>query len=161
MWKLGYKESWAPKNWCFWTVMLEKTLESPLDCKDIQPVCPKGSQPWIFIGRTDAEAETPIFWSPDASTHWKRPWCLERLKVGGEGDNRGWDGWMASHEFEQSLGVGDGQGGLASFSPWGRKESATTEQLNWTDFVFLILFPQHIHTHTWLKGVDNKTKYFS
>ena len=97
MWELDHKESWAPKNGCFWTGMLEKTLESPLDCKEIQPVHPKGNQFWIFIGRTDAEAENPIFWPPDAElTHLKRPWCWERLKVGGEGDNRGWDEWMAS-----------------------------------------------------------------
>ena len=94
----GCKESWAPKNWCFWTVVLEKTLESPLDCKDIQPVHCKGYQSWIFIGRTDAEAEIPILWPPDMK-NWlleKRPWSWERLKVRGEGDNRGWDGWMAS-----------------------------------------------------------------
>ena len=99
MWDLDHKESWVPKNWCFWTVVLEKTLESPLDCKEIKPVYPKGNQSWIFIGRTDAEAEVPILWPPDAKnwlTHWKRPWCWERLKVGGEGDDRGWDGWMAS-----------------------------------------------------------------
>ena len=98
MWELDYTESWALKNWCFWTVVLEKTLKSPLDYKEIQPVHPKGNQSWIFIGRTDAEAETPILWPPDVRklTHLKRPWCWERLKAGGEGDNRGWDGWMAS-----------------------------------------------------------------
>ena len=97
MWELDYKESWVLKNWCFWTVMLEKTLVSPLDCK-IQPVDPKGNQFWIFIGRTDAKAETPMLWPPEAKNqlNWKRPWCWERLKAGGEGDNRGWDGWMAS-----------------------------------------------------------------
>ena len=95
MWELDYKESWTPKNWCFWTVVLEKTLESPLDCKEIQPVHPKGNQSWIFIGRTDAEAETPILWPTDADWHWKRPWCWERLKAG-EGADRGWDDWMAS-----------------------------------------------------------------
>ena len=94
MWELDYKESWAPKNWCFWTVVLEKTLESPLDCKKIQPVHPKGNQSWIFIGKTDAEAETPTLWPPDAKN--PRPRCWERLKVGGEGADRGWDGWMAS-----------------------------------------------------------------
>ena len=93
MWKLDYKEIWAPKNWCFWTGVLEKTLENPLDCKEIQPVHPKGSQSWIFTGRTDAEAETPIC---EELIHWKGPWCWERLKAGGEGDDRGWDGWMAS-----------------------------------------------------------------
>ena len=94
MWKLDYKESW-PKNWYFWTVVLEKTLESPLDCKEIQPVHPKGNHSWIFIGRTDAE--TPILWPPDeALTYWQRPWCWEWMKMGGEGDDRGWDGWMVS-----------------------------------------------------------------
>ena len=99
VWELNYKESWALKNWCFWTVELEKTLESPLDCKEIQPVHPKGNQSWIFIGMTDAEAETPILWSPDAKSWliWKNPDSgKERLKVRGEGDDRGWDGWMAS-----------------------------------------------------------------
>ena len=94
MWELDDKESWAPKNWCFWTVVLEKTLESPLDCKEIKLVIPKGNQSWIFIGRTGAEAKTPILWPPDAK-NWllgKRPWCWERLKAGGEGNNRGWDG---------------------------------------------------------------------
>ena len=97
MWELDCEESWVPKNWCFLTVVLEKTLESPLDCKEIQSVHPKGNQSWIFIGRTDVEAETPVLWPPDAKNwHWKRPWCWERLKVGGDGDNREWDGWMAS-----------------------------------------------------------------
>ena len=96
MWELDSEESWAPKNWCFWTVVLEQTLESPLDCKEIQPVHPKGDQSWVFIGKIDVEAETPILWPPDAKTHWKRPWFWERLRAGGEGDDRGWDGWMAS-----------------------------------------------------------------
>ena len=98
MWELDYKQSWAPKNWCFWTVVLEKTLESPLDCKEIQSVHPKGDQSWVFIGRTDVEAETSntlATWYEEL-THWKRPWCWERLRAGGEGDDRGWDGWMAS-----------------------------------------------------------------
>ena len=88
MWELDYKESWSLNYWCFWTVVLEKTLESPLDCKEIQRVHPKGNQPWIFIGRTDAEAETPILWPSDAKSWliWKdtsnRVWCWERLKVG-------------------------------------------------------------------------------
>ena len=98
MWELDYKESWALKNWCFSTVVLEKTLESPLDCKEIQPVHPKGDQSWVFIGRTDAEAETPntlATWCEEL-TYLKRPWCWERLKAGGEGDDRGGVGWMAS-----------------------------------------------------------------
>ena len=93
MWELDYKESLAPKNWCFWTVVLEKTLESPLDCKEIQPVHPKGDQYWVFTGRTDAEAETLILWPADSL---EKTWCWERLQVGGEGDDRGWDGWMAA-----------------------------------------------------------------
>ena len=98
MWELDYKESWVPKKWFLWTVVLKKTLESPLDCKEIQPVYPQGNQSWIFNGRTDAEAETPIFlatWCEEL-THLKRPWCWERLKSGGEGGDRRWDGWMAS-----------------------------------------------------------------
>ena len=97
MWELDYKESWEWKNWCFLTVVLEKTLESPMGFKEIQPVHPKGNQSWIFIGRTDAEAETPILWPPDVKelTHWQRPWCLERRKAGWEGDDRGRDDWMA------------------------------------------------------------------
>ena len=95
--ELDYKESWVPKNWCFWTVVLEKTLESPLDCKESQPVHPKGDQSWVFIRRTDSKAEAPILWPPDAK-HWlteKDP-DAGTLKPGGEGDDRGWDGWMAS-----------------------------------------------------------------
>ena len=97
IWQLDYKESWAPKNWCFWTVVLENALKSSLNSKEIQPVHPKGNQSWIFIGRTDAETETPILWPPDAKNSlFKRPWCCERLKAGGEWDDRGWNGWMAS-----------------------------------------------------------------
>ena len=96
--RVGRKESWALKNWCFWTVVLEKTPDSPLECKKMQPVYPKGNQSWISIGRTDAEAETlnTLATLCEELTHWKRPWCWERLKAGGEGDNRGWDGWVAS-----------------------------------------------------------------
>ena len=96
MWELNGKEGWVPKNWCFWTVVLDKTLESPLDRKDIKSVNPKGNQPWIFTWRTDAEA--PILWPPYVKSRLigKGPWCWERLKAGGEEDDRGWDGWMAS-----------------------------------------------------------------
>ena len=94
MWELDYKESWAPKNWCFWTVVLEKTLESPMDCKEIKPVNPKGNKSWIIIGRTGAEVETPVLW--EEPPHCKRAWCWERLKAEGEGDNREWDSWMTS-----------------------------------------------------------------
>ena len=98
MWKLDHKESWALKNWCFWTVVLEKTLESPLDCKEIQPVHPEGNQSWVFIGRTDAEAESPILWSPDAKNWliWKDPDAGKDWRQEEKGDARGWDGWMAS-----------------------------------------------------------------
>ena len=93
MWELDCEESWALKNWCFWTVVLQKTLESPLDCKGIQPVHPKGDQSWVFIGRTDVETETPVFWPPDAKSwlSWKDP-DVGISKTGGEGDDRGWDG---------------------------------------------------------------------
>ena len=96
MWELDCEESWAPKNWCFWTVVLEKTLESPLDCKEIQPVHSRGDQPWDFFGRTNAEAETPntvATWCEEL-THWKITWCWERSKAR-EGDDREWDGWMS------------------------------------------------------------------
>ena len=97
MWELDCEEGWALKNWCFWTVVLEKTLESPLDCKEIQLVHSEGDQPWDFFGRNDAKAETPVLWPPHAElTHWKQLWCWEGLGAGGEGDDRGWDGWMAS-----------------------------------------------------------------
>ena len=112
MWELDYKESWA-QNWCFWTVVLEKTLESPLDCKEIQPVHPKRSQSWIFIGRTDAEAETPILCSPDAKNRLIRKdpdagkdWMQEEGMI--EDEMLGWHHWLDGHEFEQALGVGDG-----------------------------------------------------
>ena len=99
LWELNYKESWVLKNWCFWTVVLEKTLESLLDCKDIQPVHPKGDQSWVFIGRTSQcwswNCNTLATWCEEW-THLKRPWCWERLRAGGEGDDRGWDGWRAS-----------------------------------------------------------------
>ena len=136
MWEVDYKEIWALKNWCFWTVVLEKTLESPLDCKEIQLVHPK-DQSWIFIGRTDVEAETPILWAADVKSWliWKDPhagkdWWQEE-KGTTEDDMVGWDHWLNGHESEQALGVGDGQGSLAYCSPQGLKESDTTERLNW------------------------------
>ena len=137
MWELDHKEGWVPKNWYFQIVLLEKTLESSLDCKEIKPVNPKGNQPWIFIGRTDTEAETPILWPPDLRSRLigKDPDCWERLKAGGEGGNRGWDGWMASPTLWTWVWVNsrswDGQGGLMCCSPWGRKELDITEQLIW------------------------------
>ena len=137
MWELDSKESWTPKNWCFWTVVLEKTLESPLDCKEIQPVHPTGNQSWVFIGRTDAEAETPVLWPPDAKSWliWKDPdawkdWGQEE-KGTTEDEMVGWHHWLNGHGFGWTLGVGDGQGSLVCCSSWGFKELDTTEQLNW------------------------------
>ena len=97
MWELDRIEIWAPKNWCFWTVVLEKTLDSPLDYKEIKPVNSKGNQSWVFFGRNDAKAETPVTLATswEELTHWKRLWCWEGLQAG-EGEDRGWDGWMAS-----------------------------------------------------------------
>ena len=117
---------------CFWTVALEMTLESPFDYKEIKSVNPKGNQLWIFIGRTDAEAEAPVLW-PDAKNLWKRPWCWERMKARGEGDDRGWDGWwhhwLNGHESEQIPGDSEGQGSLACCSPWGHSQTWLS---NWT-----------------------------
>ena len=139
MLELDYKESWMPKNWCFWTVVLEKTLESPLDWKEIYPIHPKGNQSWIFIGRTDAEAEVPILWPPDAKNWliWKDPdagkdWRWEEKGMT-EDEVVGWHHWLDRHVFEQAPGVGDGQGSLVWYSPLGHKESDTAEWLNWTD----------------------------
>ena len=137
--KLDYKESWVPKNWCFWTVVLEKTLESPLDCKEIQPVRPKGDQSWVFIGRTDVAVETPILWALHLKS-WligkdldaRRDWEQEEKGMA-EDATAGWHHWLDEHGFGWTLGVHDGQGGLVCCSSWGRKESDMTEQLNWTE----------------------------
>ena len=141
-------ESWTvkkaerPKNWCFWAVVLEKTLERPLDCKEIKPVNPKGNQSWIFIRRTDAEAEAPVLWPPDVKS-WLigkdsdagsagRDWGQEEKGMT-EDEMAGWHHQLDGHGFGWTLGVGDGQGGLACCDSWGRKESDTTERLNWTE----------------------------
>ena len=134
MWELYHKEGWVPKNWCFQIVMLEETLESPLDCKEIKPVNPKGNQSWIFIGRTDAKA--PILWPPDAK-NWligKDPdagkdWGWEE-KGTTEDEMVGWHHWLDGHEFEQAPGDGEGQGSLACCSLWGHKELDTAERPN-------------------------------
>ena len=139
MWKLNCEESWAPKNWCFWTVVL-KTLESPLDCKEIQPVHPKGDQSWVFTGRTDAKAETPILWPPHAKswligkdTDAGRDWGQDKGTT--EDEMARWHHPLDGHEFEWTLGVGDGQGGRACRDSWGRKESDTNERLNLTELL--------------------------
>ena len=138
MWELDYKESWAPKNWCVWTVVLEKTLENSLDCKEIQPVHPKGDQCWVFIGRNDVEAETPILWPLDMKSWliWKDPdagkdWGQEEKGMA-EDKMVGWHHWLNGYGFGWTPGVGDGQGGLVCCGSWGLKESGTSEQLNWT-----------------------------
>ena len=132
IWKLDYKEIRVPKNWCFWTVVLEKTLESPLDSMEIKSVTPKGNQRWIFIGRTDAEAEAPILWPSDAKNQLtgKDPDagkdCGQEEKGTTEDEMVGWHHRLDGHEFEQAAGDGEGQGSLVCFSPWGCKESDTT-----------------------------------
>ena len=134
MWELDHKEGWALKNWCFRTAMLEKTLESPLDSKEIKPVNPKGNQPWIVIGRTDAEA--PILWPPDVKSRLigkdpdtEKDWSQEE-KGTTEDEMVGWHHRLNGHEFEQTPGDSEGQESLVCYSPWGRKESDTTWQLN-------------------------------
>ena len=136
MWELDHKEGWVLKKWCFWTVVLAKTLESPLDCKEIKAVKSKGTQPWIFIGSTDFEAEVTIFWpldvkswltvkDPDAGKDWR-----QEKKGMTEDEMVGWHHWFKEHEFEQTPGDCEGQGSLVYCSPWSHKESDTTEQLN-------------------------------
>ena len=146
MWELDCEESWAPKNWCFWTVVLEKTLESPLDCKEIQPVHPKGYQSWVFIRRTDAAARTPVLWPPDTKS-WLtvkdpdagRDWGQEE-KGTTEDEMAGWHHRLVAHEFGWTSGVGDGQGGLMCCDSKGCKESEMTEWLNWTDAFFWMFY---------------------
>ena len=136
MWELDHKEGWALQNKCFWTVMLEKTPESPLDCKHIKPVNPKGNQLRILIGRTDAEAEAPILWPPDMKGQpiWKDPdagkdWRQEEKGMI-EDEVVGWHHQLNGHEFAQTPGDGEGQGNLACYSPCSCKQSDMTEQLN-------------------------------
>ena len=138
MWVFDCKEHWEPKNFCFWTVVLEKTLESPLDCKEIQPVHPKGHQPWIFTGRTDAKIETPILWPPDVKSWliWKDPdarkdWRREK-KGTTEDEVVRWHHRRDRHEYESTPGVGDGQGSLPCCSPWScRVGHNWATELNW------------------------------
>ena len=139
MWELDCEEGWVPKNWCFWTVVLEKTLESSLDCKEIQPVHSEGDQPWNFFGGNDAESEIPVLWPLHAKS-----WLIGKdsdaqrdlgeEKGMTEDEMAGWHHQLNRHELEWTPGVGDGQGGLACCDSWGRKESEMTERLNWTDW---------------------------
>ena len=142
MWEFDYKESWAWKNWCFWTVVLEKTLESPLDSKEIQLIHPKGNHSWIFIGRI-LEVKLQYFghliWRTDSMEKTLilgKDWRQEK-KVMTEDEMVGLHHWLNGHEFEWTPGVGAGQGGLVCCSPWGHKESDVTERLNWTEQITL------------------------
>ena len=139
MWELDCEEGWVPKNWCFWTVVLEKTLESLLDCKEIQSVHPKGDQLSVFIERTDVKAETPTLWSPhvkswltgkDSDAGWD--WGKEEKGMT-EDEMAGWHHRLDAHAFEWTPGVGDGQACLVCCGSWGRKELDSNERLNWTE----------------------------
>ena len=130
------KKGWALKNWCFWTVVLEKTLESPLNCKEIKSVNPRGNQPWIFTERTDAEVKAPILWPPDGKNcligknpYTGKNWRQEEKGVT-EDEMVGWDHWLNGREFKQTLGNGEGQGSLVCYSPWIHK--SWTQLSNWT-----------------------------
>ena len=144
MWELDYKEGWAPKNWCFWTVVLGKTLESPLGCKETQPVHPKGNQSWIITGRTDAAGETTVLWPPDV-----KKWLIGKDPDAGkdwrqeekgmtEDKMVGWHHRLDRHESEQAPEVGDGQRSLACCSPWGCKQLGMTEWLNWIELICIV-----------------------
>ena len=147
MWELGCEESWALKNWCFLTEVLEKTLESPLNCKEIQPVHSEGNQSWVFFGRNDAKAETPVLW-PHHVKRWLigkdsnagRDWGQEEKGMP-EHEITRWHHRLDGREFEWTPGVGDGQGGLACCDSWGRKESDMTEWLNWTELNVQVVLP--------------------
>ena len=144
MWQLDCEESWVLKNWYYWTVVLAKTLESPLDCKEIQSVYSKGDQSWVFFGKNDAKASTStLATSCKQLTHWKRLWFWDGLGAEGEGDDRGWNGWIASPTrwtwVWVNSGFGVGQEGLVCCSSWGHKESDTTERLNWTELASFLL----------------------
>ena len=166
MWDLDCDQSWVLKNWCFWTVLLVQTLESPLDCKEIQPVHPKGDQSWVFIGRTDVEAETPILWPPGAKNWliWKDS-CWERLKAGGEGDDREWDGWMASPSQWTWVWVN-------SRSWWSTGEPVLTmgsqrvghdwvTELKWLNRSLPIFFSILLHQMCFLNGLIRVYHFFS
>ena len=147
MWELDCEESLVLKNWCFWTVVLEKTLESPLDCKEIQPVHSEADQSWVFFGRTDTKAETPVLWPPHVKS-----WLIGKDSDAGrdsgqeekgmtEGEMAGWHHRLDGHEFEQTPGVGDGQGGLVCCNSWGRRVGHDwATELNWSPFSYLCMF---------------------
>ena len=152
MWELDYKENWAPKNWCFWTVVLGKTLETPFDSKEIQPVLLKGYQSWIFIRRTDVEAETPILWlldeknwligkNPDSGKDWRR-----EEKGTTEDEMVGWSHRLNGHEFEETLGAGDRQGDLVYCNPWiAKSQTQLSDWINYTLSYFKIRAMSFFH----------------
>ena len=164
MWELDCEESWVPKNGCFWTVVLEKTLESPLDCEEIQPVHSE-DQSWVFFGRNDAKAETPVLWPPHAKS-WLigkdsdagRDWGQEEKGMT-EDEMAGWHHRLDGREFEWTPGVDDGQGGLVCCSSWGHKESDTTERLNWTELNWTVFIEICIDISSelpwWLSGKES------
>ena len=148
MWELDYKESWAQKNWCFWTMVLEKTLASPLDCKEIQSVHSEGNQPWDFFGRNDVKAETPVLWPSDVKS-WLigkdsdagRDWGQEE-KGTTEDEMAGWHHWLDGHESEWTPGIGNGQGGLVCCDSWVAK--SRTRLSDWFDLIWSTIFPIHL-----------------
>ena len=168
MWELDPKEGWALKNLCFWTVVLEKTLESPLDCKEIQPVHSEGDQTWTFIGRNDAEAETPILWLPNAKS-----WLVRKDPEAGkdwkqedkgmmEGEMFWWHHRLNGHEFEQALGGDEGQGGLACCNPWSRKERLNdSSKACVLSRVWLFVTPQTVVHQAPLSMGFSRQKYWS
>ena len=144
MWMLDHKYGQMQKNWCFWAMVLEKTLESPLDCKEIELINPKGNQSWILIRMTDTEAEAPMLWSPDAKNKLigkdsvsGKDWSLNE-KGTTEDEMVGWHHWLDGHEFQQALGIGDEQGILACCSPWGHKETRLSD---WAELIWFMGFP--------------------
>ena len=163
MCEFDYKDSWVPKNQCFWTVVLERTLESPLECKKAQPVNPKGNQSWIFIGRTDTKAETTILWPPDAKN-----WLTEKDPNAGidwrqkngmtEDEMFGWHHQLYGYDFGQAPGICDGQGSLACCSPWDCKESDMTEPLNWAETTAIKMSHPSVFSQTLSTGFTCKSK---
>ena len=156
MWELDSEESWVPKNWCFWTVVLEKTIESPLDCKEIRLVNPKGNQSSTFIGRTDAEAEVRILGN---FMQRRRPWSWERLRAGGEGDDRGWDGWMSSPTWwtwvweDSGSWWWTGRPGVLWFMRSQRVRHDWATELNWTELNWALkTFSSVVLLHAYCTG---------
>ena len=155
MWELDCEEGRAPKNWCLWTVVLEKTVEGPLNCKEIQPVHSEGDQPWDFFGRSDAKAEAPVLWTPHVKS-WLigKDWCWERLgqeeKGTTEDEMAGWHHGLDGRESEWTPGVGDGQGGLACCDSWGQKRVGHNwaTELNWTELLIIVWISCPFH-HYW------------